>query len=142
MTHRLRRIQRNYDTILSHGDLSTYYQLNTFKVEFTQVKDDEFLLVIKYNQPIYVLPLNLPIELNQCVYSYLYMTLQFTIRLTFPADYPYKAPMFSLSEIKNQAFLKYNTIINNHSYMYKHGWTPLITIEMQLLDLISVLNTF
>lgn len=143
MNCRQRRININHANIVSHGDLANYYQLENMNVNFLKIKDDEFSLIIKYKKPYLILPLNIPIELNHLVYSYLFFKIQFNIQVTFPEDYPFKSPIFTLADIKyKHLFPMYNKIIMQHTYTYINDWTPLITVEMQMLDLISVLNTF
>lgn len=129
MTSRERRIHRIYNDFIekTEGNIAKYYQIPDYNFYFVQIEREifqfQFNLKIRYN-------LNLPNDINRYISSFL--TKEGIFEVTFPLDYPFKAPIWKLIYGK-----EYTNLIHIHNHSYEMDWSPSIMIEQDILYLIQ-----
>lgn len=91
----------------------------------------------------------LPIDVSRYIYQFYnsdFITIK--IKIHFPDDYPFKAPIWYLLNVEHNLELPiclsryYTNIIDNHNNLYKRDWSPAIDIDKDLLDFLQKINHF
>jgi hypothetical protein len=93
---------------------------------------------------------NLPIEIIRQIQEYGDHFIDLEIDIYFPNQYPYRRPIWRLSNIKHNIKLEqplslkeyYNYIINNHNKKNKIYWSPATKIETDIVEFIQKINHF
>jgi hypothetical protein len=123
-----------------------------FNIDFT--KDGRYKFSITYKTkyfPKYDF-VNLPVELNDIIHSYLedYIVLEFMVDLRY--DFPFSRPVWSLMKVDDSynnrvpicLFEYYKHIVKLHNKMYiiKNNWSPSMGIKSDILKFICRINHF
>jgi len=123
----MRRLNNLYEEFQRIPSIETHFQIKgyTFKVERKEEHLFEFTLTTV--QP--SIEIDLPQELIHHIQSYLID--HSVIQIKYPNDYPFKCPHFSLV---SGGYKKGLDILN---YGYDRDWSPAITFEKDILNLIQ-----
>ena len=94
----------------------------------------------KNYKEIYV-KLELPIEVNCIVLSYLHQYSFGEYQIIVPDDYPFKPPFWVLinSDTNENQILKYKKAEMIHNTQYRNSWEPSISFEKDILYMIELL---
>jgi hypothetical protein len=146
MDRRQKRLEIEYTNFMNNiGDksLAEYYQFNdTIHVQFTKLNIDEFELKIDYeNKPPFIYELNLPNDVKTYIKSFLHEKLHLISTIKYKQDYPFSAPIFSLSHVETNFpnFYSSNrktTRLNIFNNMYSFSWQPGISMEYNIFTFI------
>jgi ubiquitin-protein ligase len=121
----MRRLNNLYEEFQKIPSIEEHFQITGYK--FTVERKDErtfhFNTVTVPN-----IKLKLPPELTEHIQSYLIENT--VIEMKYPSDYPFKCPHFSLVSGDKPGIL----ILN---YGYDRDWSPAITFEKDVLNLIQ-----
>jgi hypothetical protein len=79
----------------------------------------------------------LPPELSMYVMSYLYQRRACSLKIEFPIDYPYKPTVWSTLREKNMDAV---AAVARQNCSYANSWSPAITIEKDVLNMIVELH--
>jgi len=79
----------------------------------------------------------LPPELALHVMSYLYLRKACSLKIEFPMDYPYKATIWSTLREQNMDTV---AAVARQNCNYVNSWSPAITIEKDVLNMIMELQ--
>jgi hypothetical protein len=104
--------------------ITKYPDLTNITCKFSEKK--------KYGE-IYI-KLELPIELNSLVLSYLHNETFGEYQIIIPNDYPFKPPIWILLDSND---LKYKRAEIYQNVQYKHSWEPSISFEKDILYMIQ-----
>jgi hypothetical protein len=146
---RLNRFLEKFDTII----LVNYFQISHdgmfLDFQVSRCSEFELLFVGKAIRTHKLLNfVELPIDLSRLIYSFLLDTIQVNFKMRLPNDYPFIAPIWSVSEIRNN-FLQDNTEINSYynNIIQRHNlrnrnWTPAHEIEKDILNIVEEIHPF
>jgi hypothetical protein len=91
----------------------------------------------------------LPSDISNIISEYLQEYIYICVEITFPSDYPFKPPMYTLLSTKYNIVKfpisidrYYATIVDNHNLQYKREWTPAMDIDKDILYFICRINHF
>lgn len=137
---RERRISRLFDEFtrnLQGKSIAEYFQINHSKYDLTKVDDQTFAFKISYE----IIPqcaLDLPIDLSIKIASYLYEHTTIDYQIQIPSDYPFKPPVWIMQTITPpQLYTDALCVLN---YRYYQDWSPAITIEKDILNMIDCIE--
>jgi hypothetical protein len=137
MNKRCARIHKHYTEFMFqlHGQtISQYFQIKEFECTLTKITPEGFTFdVEKESFPRYVFP-TLPTELSMRISGFLYDHHKAEYILTFPEDYPFKPPCWSL--LYANPIKKYTLAAIYLNKQYEHSWSPAITLEKDVLNMI------
>ena len=107
---------------------TTYPDVLNISVDFSEKK--------KYEE-IYI-KLEVPIEINCHILSYLHHYSYGKYQIIIPNDYPFKPPIWLLIEFNN---VKYKKAEMYQNAQYRNSWEPSISFEKDILYMIeSIMN--
>ena len=105
-----------------------------------------YLNIIFYKFHIYNFS-SLPVEINNIIYKFLTDYINITTIIKFPNSYPYVQPKWSLYNIKHNIHSPpidirhyYSYILHRHNKEYKNDWTPAVSLESDILNLLQKIN--
>jgi hypothetical protein len=88
----------------------------------------------------------LPSDISNLISEYLPEYISICVEITFPYDYPFKPPIYTLVSTKSNLPIPidsyYANIVDNHNLQYKREWTPAMDIEKDILYFICRINHF
>jgi len=91
----------------------------------------------------------LPSDISHIISEYLPEYISICVEITFPPDYPFKPPIYTLLSTKSNLvnfYLSidryYDSIVEKHNLQYKREWSPAIDIEKDILYFICRINHF
>ena len=90
----------------------------------------------------------LPSDISNFISEYLPEYIYICVEITFPSEYPFKPPIYTLLSTKYNIKLPisidryYATIVDNHNLQYKREWTAAMDIEKDILYFICRINHF
>jgi hypothetical protein len=113
-------------------------------------------LNITYTTPgFYANIANLPVEICDSIFAFSCQVLELKVQITFMKTYPFEAPFWTLTEVKNtipKANLPYpkyelsdyyQNVIDMHNKNNRTGnWSPAIDIEKDVLNFIRKIHHF
>lgn len=159
-------LERSYDQFINNikdSSIENYFGINAvnnskLKISISKIKHLQCIkmpikitLNIQYfkNEKFYNFN-NLPIEIIRQIQEYGDHFIDLEIDIYFPNQYPYKRPVWRLSNIKHNIKLEqplslkeyYNYIINNHNKKNKIYWSPATKIETDIVEFIQKVNHF
>ena len=123
----MRRLNNLYEQFQKIPSIEKYFQIVGYKFHVKRIDEATFhfgstTIVKKIN-------LSLPDVIIDYIQSYLIDKL--FIEIKYPKDYPFKCPRFSLlSGVENKG-------IDVLNYAYDRDWSPAITFEKDILNLIQ-----
>lgn len=139
MTARTKRIDLTYDrfkAILTTQPIAQYFDVSgNYHVhrEGDRVVlcawREEFPQVGKFDR--------LPPELSMHIMSYLYQRRACSLEIEFPADYPFKASIWRMLREQN---MDAAAAVARQNCNYANSWSPSITIEKDVLNMILELH--
>jgi hypothetical protein len=137
MNKRQARIHRHYEEFVYHLNgktISEYFQIKEFECKLTKITPEGFLFEVKQETfPTYVFP-TLPTELSIHISNFLYTSQEAEYVLTFPEEYPFKPPHWLL--LSSRPVAKYILATNYLNKQYESSWSPAITLEKDILNMI------
>jgi hypothetical protein len=137
---RERRITRLFDEFthnLKDKSIAEYFQITHSKYNLKKIDNQTFEFKISYE----VFPrcaLELPIELSMKIIGYLYEHTVIYYHIQIPSDYPFKAPEWVMQSITPPQI--YDDAVHILNYRYKNSWSPAITVEKDVLNMIECIE--
>ena len=127
----IERFEENLDG-LSIGE---YFQV---PMKITTNHPDILNITVKFSQKskfeeIYI-KLEVPLEINCLILSYLYHYSYGEYQIIIPNDYPFKPPFWILIQSNN---IKYKKAEMYQNAQYRHSWEPSISFEKDILYMIE-----
>jgi hypothetical protein len=137
---RARRIDRLFTEFKEnlHGQsIADYFQIDHSKYELSRVDPNTFEFKVSYEVfPRYAL--DLPIELSMKIVGYLYEQTEIHYHIRIPNDYPFKPPKWIMQTITPPQLYEDALCVLN--YRYDKDWSPAITIEKDVLNMIECIE--
>ena len=137
---RVRRIARLFDEFthnLRGQSIAEYFQITHSKYDLKKMEDQLFEFKISYELlPRYAL--DLPIELSIKIAGYLYEHTAIEYHIRIPNDYPFKPPEWIMQSIVAPQI--YNDAVHVLNHRYDNSWSPAITIEKDILNMIECIE--
>ena len=137
---RPRRIARLFDEFtdnLKEKSIAEYFQITHSQYDLKKIDDQTFEFKISYE----LLPqcaLDLPIELSIKINGYLCGCTQIRYQIHIPDDYPFKPPKWVMqTTTPPQVYTNALCVLN---YRYDKDWSPAITIEKDILNMIECIE--
>ena len=137
---RVRRITRLFDEFnhnLRGQSIAEYFQITHSKYDLKKIDDQTFDFTNSYELlPRYAL--DLPIELSIKIAGYLYEHTTIYYQIRIPNDYPFKPPEWIMLTISPPQL--YKDALSVLNYRYYQDWSPAITIEKDVLNMIECIE--
>jgi ubiquitin-protein ligase len=137
---RVRRITHLFDEFnqnLRGKSIADYFQIDHTKYELKRIDDQTFEFKLSYEVfPRYAV--DLPIELSMKIAGYLYEYTQIYYQIRIPNDYPFKPPLWVMQTITPPEL--YNDAVHVLNYRYDTSWSPAITMEKDILNMIECIE--
>jgi hypothetical protein len=134
---RITRLFTEFKENLHGQSIADYFQINHSKYDLKQVDPNTFEFKISYEVfPRYAL--ELPIELSMKIIGYLYEHTEIYYQIRIPNDYPFKPPLWVMQTITPPQVYKDALCVLNHRY--DKDWSPAITIEKDVLNMIECIE--
>lgn len=137
---RVRRITHLFDEFthnLKGKSIADYFQITHSQYDLKKIDDQTFEFKISYELfPRYVL--DLPIELSMKIAGYLYEYTRIYYQIRIPNDYPFKPPKWVMLTITPPEL--YNNALCVLNYRYDKDWSPAITLEKDILNMIECIE--
>ena len=134
---RITRLFDEFNKNLKGQSIAEYFQITHSKYDLKKVDDQTFEFKISYE----LLPrcaLDLPIELSMKIAGYLYEYTTIDYQIRIPNDYPFKPPEWIMLTIAPPQL--YNDALCVLNYRYDKDWSPAITIEKDILNMIDCIE--
>jgi ubiquitin-protein ligase len=134
---RITRLFTEFKENLHGQSIADYFQINHSKYDLKRIDEQTFEFKVSYeNIPRYAL--ELPIELSIKIAGYLYEYTEIYYQIRMPNDYPFKPPKWVMQTITPpQLYTKALCVLN---YRYDKDWSPAITIEKDVLNMIECIE--
>ena len=122
----MRRLNNLYEEFQRIPSIEGHFQIvgYTFRVE----RIDETTFQFKSTTILPNIKLDLPCDITRHIQSYLIN--ETLIEIKYPKDYPFKCPHFSVFGQENKG-------VHILNYAYDRDWSPAITFEKDILNLIQ-----
>jgi len=138
---RARRISRLLDEFhyyLQGKTIAEHFQIKHSSYTLTRLEEDKFAFrIVREDFP--KCTFDLPIELSMKIIGYLYERTDVLYHIHFTNDYPFKPPIWSMQTILPPPLYEHALYVLK--YRYDRGWSPAITIEKDLLNMISCIES-
>ena len=131
--------QRGYNTLirnLNGQSINSYFNIDCLDILVTQTDILNYKLTIEYkNTYPDLIKLNVPYDTIKHIKSYIEKRIKFTVNIFYRRDTPFKAPLWTLTDIQTINFNKVEVkkIIQRHNNEYTHDWSPSIILEKDIL---------
>ena len=149
MIGRFKRFEYVYQTQSLEKYFGLIHNYDTFKIIPQKTDNNTLVLTIQIEKKHYHNFKQLPLELSNLISEYLPEYITICVEITFPSDYPFQPPIYTLlSTTYNITNLPisidtyYTRIVENHNLQYKREWSPAIDIEKDILYFICRINHF
>ena len=136
-TRRITNLFNEFNKNLKGQSIAEYFQITHSKYDLKKVNDQTFEFKISYE----LLPrcaLDLPIELSIKIAGYLYEHTTIYYQIRIPNDYPFKPPEWIMLTIAPPQL--YNDALCVLNHRYNKDWSPAITIEKDVLNMIDCIE--
>jgi len=123
--------------------ISDYFQIPHYTCTLLRNSPTEFTITI-YRETMqnYAFP-KLPIDLSVYISGYLYECINVSYTLVFPLDSPFKPPTWALLHDKtNGTRVNYMYVSHLLNKQYKVDWSPAMSLEKTILNLIELFISF
>ena len=134
---RITRLFDEFNKNLKGQSIAEYFQITHSKYDLKKVDDQTFEFKISYE----LLPrcaLDLPIELSMKIAGYLYEYTTIDYQIRIPNDYPFKPPEWIMLTITAPQL--YKDALSVLNYRYYQDWSPAITMEKDVLNMIDCIE--
>jgi len=138
---RERRITRLFDEFkqnLKSQSIADYFQIDHSKYDLKRLDEHTFEFRIRHEVIPRCYALELPIELSMKITGYLYERTQIHYQIRIPNDYPFKPPKWVMQTITPPQLYKDALCVLN--YRYEKDWSPAITMEKDILNMIECIE--
>jgi hypothetical protein len=149
MIGRFKRFEHAYQTQSLDKYFGLKHNYDVLTIVPKKIDVNKLALYIKVVKNYYYDFKDLPSDISNLISDYLPEYLYICVEITYPSDYPFKPPIYTLLSTKyNLVHLPisihsyYDTIVNNHNLQYNHEWSPAIDIEKDILYFICRINHF
>jgi hypothetical protein len=141
MARHLQNIYISFMFNLGDMSISEYFQILHYTFTLVKKSDVEFIFNI-YREKMrnYSFP-QLPFELSAYISNYLYERIDITYLLVYPPTFPFRPPIWSLLHDKSNNMHNYAYVSHFINKQYEMDWSPSITIEKTVLNLIECFLT-
>jgi len=136
-TRRITRLFEEFTRNLRGQSIADYFQITHSKYDLKKVDEQTFDFKISYE----FFPrcaLDLPIQLSMKIAGYLYEHVTIHYQIWIPNDYPFKPPKWIMMTITPPQL--YNDALCVLNYRYDKDWSPAITIEKDILNMINCIE--
>lgn len=140
---------RSLQKILTNEPLEKYYNIpDNFKIKTScsEVEIKIILSILYYSYNEFLKIKELPFEISCIIHSYLYNKMEINILITYPLEYPFVRPIWSLINVKHnfKTLLNlnkyYKYLIDKHNHKHLQYWSPAISIDRNILEFIQQIN--
>jgi ubiquitin-protein ligase len=134
---RITNLFEEFKTHLQGKSIAEYFQITHTKYDLKRLEENLFEFKLSYE----ILPryaLDLPIELSMKIAGYLYEHTTIYYHIKIPQDYPFKPPQWIMATIAPPQLYKDALCVLN--YRYDKDWSPAITIEKDILNMIECID--
>ena len=131
---RVERMVQRYRECVKDESLASYFQINYAAFELKQLSTISFSFTIREE---YMPRLIVGLPSDLCVYigGFLYENKVAVFHLLFPPDYPFKPPKWSV--LKEHHTDKCEKVVHYQNHRYDISWSPAITLEKDILNMID-----
>lgn len=143
MAMRARRIETSVSTFtrnLNSQSIQLYFNVPG-KYKFYREDANTFLFTTDYEYMPSCNIDNLCVDISKYIASFLYRRSTCTFRVIFTNDYPYRSPVWSIVSMKTNEHADFQKVVDTQMQQYNayHGWTPAITLEVDILNMITLI---
>lgn len=133
-----RRINRQYNDFVTNvsDTIESYFQITHSKYKLKRVSDREFLFTI-YQDSCPFIHVALPSDINIYINTFLYEYACVSYLLVFPPTYPFNPPTWAVLKSSTNTVKNFERIVHYQNYRYSISWSPAITIEKDILNMID-----
>jgi hypothetical protein len=138
---RMYRMIQKFQNELNGRSIEDYFQVPMkIIVKYPDMLNITCTFYEKKNHKEIYINLELPIEINCIVLSYLHQTTFGEYQIIVPDDYPFKPPFWILINTNDQnEKSKYKKAEMIHNTQYRNSWEPSISFEKDILYMIEIL---
>lgn len=133
ITHLLNEFKAN----LQGKSIAEYFQIDHSKYDLKRIDDQTFEFKISF-EVFRPYALDLPIELSMKIAGYLYEYTRIYYQIQIPNDYPFKPPRWIMQTISPPKL--YDDAVHVLNYRYSKDWSPAITMEKDVLNMIDTIE--
>ena len=135
---RITRLMDEFHYYLQGQSIADHFQIKHSSYTLSRLDDNTFSFkIVREDFPKYVL--NLPIELSIKIAGYLYERTEVLYHIHFTNDYPFKPPIWTMQTITPPNV--YQQALYVLMYRYSMSWSPAITIEKDILNMIECIES-
>jgi hypothetical protein len=126
--------------------IEKYFNINDRYHIYLEKKDENLLFTLSYIEDYNYDIKNLPNEICNFIMSFLKIRLIVKINISFPEDYPFKNPIWSIISVETNINKSLNLneyfqhLIYSQNCQNKCSWSPAIDIEKDILIFITRIN--
>jgi len=137
-----RRIENQYLAFVENAPcIADYFQISHSNYRLRRLTPREFIFEI-HKEKCNFIGIDLPSELRVYINSFLYEFKIISYKMTVPADYPFKPPMWSLELLHTNIPSKQDVIaVHYQNKRYDVSWSPVISFEKDILNMIDAYET-
>jgi ubiquitin-protein ligase len=143
MDMRQRRINTLFTTFIRNLNSQSIEQYFKIPGKYTLQRENESTFIFTASHE-YIPSCNIDelcIDVSKHIASFLYRQSTCTFRIIFTNDYPYHPPEWSIVSMKTNEQADFNSVLRLQMNQYNayRGWTPAITLEVDILNMITLL---
>lgn len=139
MNKRLNRVYELFLVNLQDKSISDYFNVSA-NYELIRESVMEFKFSVdrcSFPKAVFT---HIPIELSMRISSFLFNHDSVSYSLCFPNDYPFNPPKWELLSYHSSTQVNYAYHSHEINMEYARGWTPMITIEKNILNMIELIE--
>lgn len=132
---RVERMVERYRACVQDESLASYFQIDYAAFELKQLSTVSFSFTIWQETMPKLIVSDLPSELRAYIGGFLYENKVAVFHLLFPKDYPFKPPKWTV--LKEHHTDKAEKVCHFQNHRYDMSWSPAITLEKDILNMID-----
>jgi hypothetical protein len=131
---RILRMIAQFNLTLQDESIESYFQIPYAKFNLRQLTPTTFHFTIQ-QETIPKLTVDLPSDLRVYIGGFLYENKVAVFELSFPSDYPFKPTKWSVVDQYHTD--KCEKVVHYQNHRYDISWSPAITLEKDILNMID-----
>jgi hypothetical protein len=135
-----RYLNHSYTSFMSNLEntcISDYFQIQHYTCTLLRLSESDFTFTIYCEKMKNYAFSQLPIELSIYISNYLYQRINVTYKMVYPITSPFKPPIWSLLYDTSTDYVNYEYISHFLNKQYYLDWTPAISFEKNILNLLE-----